>query len=510
MLSSLDKLKGRLSPEDMQTIFGDKNMTVEKFNEQLKSNPHKFIKGELGTTKLKKITTGFQNKGSSEFDEVGKHMNQFNTGLNDYYTYTTNLEKWKKGSIQDVKNHVERTVGGELKGAVKFMFDEKGNPRSKEGFNNAMIKSGLVDKEDLVAYEGYKKYIKNKKENNKNTFTPYSPLSLIPGFGGIKAMEVLQGANKVRGEYMQETYNQYDPEVNPRVAKVLEKFNYDKLKKEIHDAYQSTDIKLTPPPGISALTDFKGAGLTTVGQQGITVYPNAYNSVGAANWNDFKNDIKNLDFDNDVTVKFLGAVKDGPNRVKEGKVLLQEMFNETAKHNSTFRGFRLAAQPIAENNSNRGAMVIYPDADWLKKHTYTKTENGKTAGTISQDQANYILQNGISFISDNKNWNNNLFQSTYTTPLEADINYNKKVTINDPNDDQGMNSATFEKDEVMGGYKYNFSYKFWNPNTGAYEKATTSTENLTNREQLEYVRSSAFNDWGSIEAMNNENFRSKK
>ena len=477
MISSMQSLKGKLSADDMQTIFNDKNMTIEKFNQELKTNPYKFIKGELGTTKLKKITAGFQkviaqnyNVGIKEFDAVGKKMSQYTSGLNDYYTYTKDLQNWKKGTIQDVKNHLERTADKDIRNYVKYMFDDNGNQVSEAEFT--------------------------KRAKLSNTYT----VGLSEMFGsGVGAHESQsQGTTtKVKAS-------------NPAKDK------YNELKKQIHDAYQSTDIKLTPPPGIPAIGDFKGAGLTSIQEQGINVYPNAYNTVGATNWNEFKNDINFLDFDSDVKVSFKGATKDAPNRVKEGKMLLQEMFNETAKHNSTFKGFRLAAQPIAENNANKGAMVIYPDAEWLKKHTYT--ESGKkedntykrTAGMVSQAQADAILQNGISFTSNNKNWNNGLFQSTYTTPLEATVNYNKKVTITDPNDDAGMNSITFEKDDIMGGYKYNFAYKFWNPDTEQYERVETDPVSLTSGEQLEYMKKSAFNDWGNIEKMNNENFRGKQ
>jgi D-ribose pyranose/furanose isomerase RbsD len=480
MLSSLESLKGKLSADDMQTIFGDKNMTIEKFNQQLKNDPHKFIKGELGTTKLKKITTGFQkvisqnyNKGVKEFDEVGKNMSQFNTGLNDYYTYTTNLQKWKKGTIQDVKNHLERTLDKDMKNYVKFMFDENGNQVSEAEF---IKRSGITPPHSNPKVEAEKQ----RWANISNEMFTVSPVT------GTKIKD-----SKVKPNKPETPYNE--------------------LKKAIHDAYQSTDIKLTPPPGISAMADMKGAGLTTIGQQGITVYPNAYNSVGAANWTEFKKDIKSLDFDNDVDVRFLGPVASGVNRNKEGKQLLDAMFNETAKYNSTFKGFRLAAQPLAQNKTNKGAMIIYPDAEWLKKQTYTKTEKGvKSAGIISQQQADYILQNGISLVSDNKNWTNNLFQSTYTTPLEADVNFNKKVTIKDPNDGDNMNNITFEKDDIMGGYKYNFGYKFYNPDTKRYEQASVPGAGIASGQELEQRRNDAFNYWSQVQDINNENFRSVK
>ena len=467
MLVSMEDLKGNLSPADMQTIFGDKNMTIDKFNAQLNVDPYNFIKGTLGTTKLKRITNGFQkvikdnyNSGITVFKDAGDKMSRYTTSLNDYYAYTTDLEKWKTES----RNVVIQNLNPALKPYGKFMFDDKGNLRSKEEFHRLSKTLDVGDKSTGVVSPGT------------------SNLSLSSESLGLEEYS----DNKKR-------------------------VSYDALKKAIHEGYSTAPIKKAPP-GFASIGELKNdTGLSTVNRQVVSVYPNAYNTLGAANWNEFKKDINNLDFGAQVEVNFLGPVKFSPNRNKEGKTLIDAMFNETAKNNSALKGFRLAAQPIAHNKAGKGAMIVYPDAAWLKEHTYTTDSDGKKKGVgiISEDQANYILENGISFVSDTKNWNNGLFQSTYTTPFEATVNYNESVKVDDPNDASGANFITFSKDDVMGGYKYDFGYKVWDPASGKYVPTVRTGRGITSGVELEQKREQAFNYWPQVDEMNNENFRSR-
>lgn len=483
MLSSIRDLQksGKLSSSDLKTIFGNTNMTVDKLNEQLKSDPYKLITKTLGTTKLKQITNGFQsvikqnyNKGIKAFDEVGNRMSNFNTDLNDYYDYVSDLHNWRKGSREAVKDYVKETVDKDLKNYVDKIYDANGNLISEAEFN--------------------KKFGFAQSTANSKIYQVGNTQTMGTSGGGFNSTQDYSKSKMTPGK-----------SVSP----------YKELKKALHKAYGSTNVKFeTPPPGLRSIGEFKDAGLTSINEQGITVYPDDYNSPGTLYFNSFKNNINNLDFENDVKVSFKGAVKDAPNRNKEGKLLLQEMFRETAEPGGKFKGFRLASIPLAENKVGRGAMVIYPDSEWLKKHIYTEKGEGdnktRGPGIISQDQANYILRYGMTLISDEQNWNNALYKSTSATPFESHVNYSTgPVFVDDPNDDTGMNSMSFEKDDILGGYKYNFSYKFWNPNTEKYEKVTTDPISLSTGFDLEYARRDVAKSWANIEKINNDNFRSK-
>jgi len=468
MLASIRDLKkkGKLSADDMKTIFGKTGMTVESLNEQIKTNPYKLITSTLGTTKLKQITNGFEkiikennNKGLPEFSDIATKMNRYHTGLSDYYNYTTDLQDWKSKTLDAVKAEVVRKVDKNKSGYVKYMFDDKGNQVSEKVFNEKIkFKAGLgATPASKVFIDEYGTY--NDEVGNANSRMKLSP--------------------------------------------------YSELKKAIHDAYSSSVIKDTPP-NLSAVGEVRDSGLTTIGQQGVPVFPDLYGSRGQVDWASFKNDIANLDFEKDVDVRLLGAVSSGINRNKEGKALLQEMFNETALPGSTLKGFRLAAQALAQNKPGKGAMVVYPDATWLKKHTYTESGEGdkykRSAGIISAQMANYIAQNGISFIADDKKWNNGLFKATAVTPLESHVNYNEEpVTIYDPSDDDQMNSITFEKDPIMGGYKASLVFKSYIPELNKYVLSEPEViEGIPNGADLERLREGAINKWELAKIMNNE------
>lgn len=468
MLASIRDLKkkGKLSADDMKTIFGNTGMTVESMNKQIKAQPYKFVTSTLGTTKLKQITNGFEkiikennNKGLPEFSDIATKMNRYHTGLSDYYNYTTDLQDWKSKTLDAVKAEVVRNVGKNKSGYVKYMFDDKGNQVSEKVFNEKIkFKAGLgATPPSKVFIDEYGTY--NDEVGNANSRMKVSP--------------------------------------------------YSELKKAIHDAYSSSVIKDTPP-NLSAVGEVRDSGLTTIGQQGVPVFPDLYGSRGQVDWASFKNDIANLDFEKDVDVRLLGAVASGTNRNKEGKALLQEMFNETSMPGSTFKGFRLAAQALAQNKPGKGAMVVYPDATWLKKHTYTESGEGdkykRSAGIISAKMANYIAQNGISFIADDKKWNNGLFKATAVTPLESHVNYNEEpVTIYDPSDDDQMNSITFEKDPIMGGYKASLVFKSYIPELNKYVLSEPEViEGIPNGADLERVREDAIYKWELAKIMNNE------
>lgn len=478
MLVSIRELQsqGKLSNNDIQAIFRNTNMTPAKLNEQLKSDPYKLITKTLGTTKLKQITNGFQaiikanyDKGVKGFDAVGQQMSNYNIGLNDYYTYTSDLQNWRKDSKDAVVDYVKNNIDKDLKKYVEFMFDDKGNQVSEAEFT--------------------------KKSKLTNSYKV--GLSEMFGSGvGAKESQSQGLTTKVKAS-------------NPAKDK------YNELKKIIHKAYGSTNVKFeTAPPMLSSIGQFKDAGLTTIGEHGVNVYPDDVSSAGAFHFNSFKNNLNNIDFDSDITVSFKGATATAPNRNKEGKVLMQEIFKETSEPGSKFKGFRIAAQPLAQNKAGRGAMIIYPDAEWLKKHTYTEKGEGdkktRSAGIISQEQANYILKNGITLISNEKNWNNSLYEATQVTPFVSHVNYSKEpVIIPDPNDDSGMNSISFKKDEILGGYKYEFKFKQWDPQKNAYIQKSTTDQVYTGAD-LEKAREYAYTYWQNVQKSNNEIFNSNK
>jgi hypothetical protein len=286
---------------------------------------------------------------------------------------------------------------------------------------------------------------------------------------------------------------------------------YDKLKKAIHDGYTTAPIKNTPP-GVVAIGDVKDSGLTNLRRQSIKVYTNIPESRGAANFNEIKRNINQIGFDN-IDIAYEGPTKSSRTFNKNtGRAFVQAIFDEASKPKSILNGFKISAQAIAQNNANKGAIIIYPNAEFLKKYTYTIDSEGKKKGVglISEDEANYVLNNGVSLVTDKKNWNNSLFESTYVTPLEASVNYSKEVKITDPNDMLGMNFITLSKDDIMGGYKYDMGIKYWDYDKKQYVQKMGGGRSITSGAELERLRADAFNYWMDTQKINNENFQSNQ
>jgi hypothetical protein len=485
---------------------------------------------------LKKITSGFQkviaqnyNVGNDAFTEAGNKMKGYTTSLDDFYRHANELESWKTESRAIVLKHVEERVDNNMKGYVSKMFDDKGRQLTKEEFNKKYpqeIKIGPFNRGEWIKVGGKDVYATSKNIDklitqngeyilNSRTYKCES-VKKEPGkdyfqYDG-KYIEVTPSnrkwlAEKVGKEQMFGAMGQL-PYVDKSASSGA---IYDKLKKAIHDGYTTAPIKNTPP-GIEAIGDVKDSGLTNLRRQSIKVYTNIPESRGAANFNEIKRNINQIGFDN-IDIAYEGPTKSSKTFNKNtGRAFVQAIFDEASKPKSILNGFKISAQAIAQNNANKGAIIIYPNAEFLKKYTYTLDSEGekKGVGLISEAEANYVLEHGVSLVTDKKNWNNSLFESTYVTPLEASVNYSKEVKIIDPNDMSGMNFITLSKDDIMGGYKYDFGYKVWDPINKAYSAAVVPGRGVTSGAELEQRRQQAFSYWQQTLEINNENFQSNQ
>jgi hypothetical protein len=123
--------------------------------------------------------------------------------------------------------------------------------------------------------------------------------------------------------------------------------------------------------------------------------------------------------------------------VKIAELLVREYQNGVGKKD--FKTFNLSSVQVAVENRNKGAMILYPTLDVLNK---LKAGEGK--GLLDEETINAIATNGISFVSDRKNFNNWLIKGNELDPLEGMINALGKVEYEDP---MGGGNFTIEKDE---------------------------------------------------------------
>ena len=89
------------------------------------------------------------------------------------------------------------------------------------------------------------------------------------------------------------------------------------------------------------------------------------------------------------------------------------MVRETSSPGSKFKNFKLSSQALASNDYRKGAMIIYPDKAWLKDYVGALDAKGNSTNSITPQQEQDILQNGISIIAPSESFKNGLFQSSY-------------------------------------------------------------------------------------------------
>ena len=481
MLSSMQELyeQNLLSPEDKKAIFGN-NMTIKQFNEAYRENPHNFIK-KMGAGKIKQITSAFQkylgeesNVGNSTVDNITKKMSGYNNGIDDYLTYRADIADWRSKTKKDIIYAVKREIDTDLKKYVNDMFNPDGSIVSKAVFakNIGRTVEELINVHDRIA-----------------TSRP----------GILNAYDVTESK----------------AETNARMNKEKGADLYEELRKVIHDTYSSTSVNIKAPVGFGVVGGpAKGGGLTT-NVNSIRVSPDAYGTTGAQYWNEFKNDLNNLDLGDDQKIKisYTGPTKDSANENKTAKVLLDAMIRETSSPGSKFKNFKLSSQALASNDYRKGAMIIYPDKAWLKDYVGKLDAKGNSTNTITPQQEQDMLQNGISIIAPSESFKNGLFQSSYVTPLEASVKYNKEkgVTIRDIEDKQGFNALTIKTDEFgTGDYRYNYTYSVYNTLTNKYEKfGPFTSSSVQTGANLELMREEVYKTWAEQRVQNNIAFNNR-
>jgi len=135
--------------------------------------------------------------------------------------------------------------------------------------------------------------------------------------------------------------------------------------------------------------------------------------------------------------------------VKIGEMILRDYYNNMGKKD--YKTFNLSSVQVAVEDRNKAAMIVYPTMDVLKK---LKEAEGK--GLLDEELINTIATNGISFVSDRKNFNNWLIKGNELDPTEAMVNALGKISYTDP---MGGGSYKIEKDEFgTAPYKVSLTY----------------------------------------------------
>jgi hypothetical protein len=475
--------QGTMTKQQASEILGYsrfKNISVDKFSEKLNGgNAQGFIKSEIGSKDLaqieKKMNTWLTQNGELSGLSGDEYKNYQSSAIkfSDYNNYLKANQDWLKKTSKIVINELSRQG---YKNA-SLLYDENGDRRTREEYNEALVSRGISGKDNSRDTN-----IARIKDNNKKLmaisreYAPYEGSNIYKlGEGRRKAM------NDPRVIKLKEE--------NERLNKKVGGYNlldyggagsdYDDLVKAAGSVYSSDKISKTPGklPGIDQIGELSGTGLFTTGMNATWVNPKSVSTKGNLWFNQVLRDYNKVDW-GDTTknrVTFNGISKTSFDersekgfRNNEGKALLDAIRAEMIDPKTKMGNFRIGVSPIAAGKVSKAAIVIHPDAEWLKGYVYnTKDGKATSAGMISQDQYNLIMKHGISYITDAQNMSNELYTQAYKSPLASYVDYYGSYTYTDPANPKYKLNITKNKTGT-GDYNTLIEYPLYNPQTGEY------------------------------------------
>jgi hypothetical protein len=473
MVQMLNKYReeGLMTEEQVNQIIGNsgnkklKGMTLDQFANKIRKNPNYFLSQDLGNQSLTAMNKRFMyalktnNKVFAYRADIAEYQ-ALGQKLSEYNAFLDTRDKWLKKNTQVVIDGLENQG---FKNA-KLLYDN-GRLKTESEYFDSILKSGGLSEADIQAYQGYKMYLKKNGIEDKAIDKANTILSKIPGLEFLGYGQKLSNlATKI---IPKDAYNGFDPKVNPRVAKVLKMFNYDELKNAAAKQWATANIETPVSIGSLGASRQKNTGLYNIGIQTVGVNHLAHDLPGFHSYLGLRQDLDNLDFADlsNVKTSFEGATVTGAKKSDitnaKTRALLQNLSMDFDNGKSKLPNFKIGAQKIAMNNASKGAMIIYPDAEWLKKYVSSSDKDDKL---LTTEEAQNILKNGISIISDSKNWNNDLFKKGAMTPLESVIDYEGSYKYED---NFGNGDYTIEKNMYGNGkYKVTLNTYATDPNTG--------------------------------------------
>jgi hypothetical protein len=313
--------------------------------------------------------------------------------------------------------------------ASKSIYGEKLQPESSKNFFEAIGDSFMflassgrnsMDAETLKYWNGFFR-------NEAPTTWLGEKLATAP-YGPAGAIEKLIMGDKY-----------IDPNPDNRDALYVKLKNkledtYDKVFKNATSSEWYKNNNLANMPTFSVLNE-GGTGFAATGT-GIQVLPQAPGTKGFNSWHGFASDFRNMpSFDGKENAILFGntegitgtektAMDDidtAITQTRKGQAILQALISQSSLPDNDLKPFTIAALPMAGGDYNKAAMVIIPDAEWLKQFKATDKDN--TNNLLTNDEYNAIIQNGLSVISSSDAFANPLMGSAYKTPLENIVDY---------------------------------------------------------------------------------------
>jgi hypothetical protein len=232
---------------------------------------------------------------------------------------------------------------------------------------------------------------------------------------------------------------------------------YKDIRKAYVEVVQNSKEILSITPGMGG----KANASYSPAEQSWMVYPSIIGSDGFKGWKEMvTRDMGNINWydSSKNNISFYGNSVSGVNDTKAlyddpkdlvniSQYVLSKLWSQTGDKKAL--PFRLNSNQRAMEQRNKGSMTIYPDYKFLKELL-----QGDGKGMLDEGLIKTMATNGITFITDNKNWNNSVYTSNQYTPLEAAVRALGSVTYEHP---MGGGKYTISEDKT-GTSPYNIQY----------------------------------------------------
>jgi len=253
----------------------------------------------------------------------------------------------------------------------------------------------------------------------------------------------VQDVKEYTNEFLQKTFGLTPEGIKDDPVKKVKEI-YGDLRRAYVDVVQNTKeiMSITPGMGGKANASYSPA------EQSWMIYPSIIGTDGFKGWKEMvTRDIGNVNWydTSKNNISFYGNTISGVKDTKDlyddpkdlvniSQYVLSKLWSQTGDKKAL--PFKLNSNQRAMEQRNKGSMTIYPDYKFLKELL-----QGDGKGMLDEGLIKAIATNGITFITDSKNWNNSVFKSNQYTPLEAAV--------------RALGSVTYE--HPMGGGKYKIS-----------------------------------------------------
>jgi hypothetical protein len=276
------------------------------------------------------------------------------------------------------------------------------------------------------------------------------------------------------------------------------KYDVSKVSDEVYDKmmrdYQKTIQNGKELKPLTAIKDAKGNALYNTDENGYSVKTNVPTSPGFQGFLEFvNNDMNNINFydTKNNSISFYGGSKDGVNKtqalfeetddiyrqVKIAELVLDRYYNNIGSKDP--KQFKLYSTQVSLEDRNKGSMILYPSMDVLKE-----LMSGEDKGLITNEVANAIVTNGISFISNKNNFSNSIFQANKWTPMQTIVNALGSYEYEDP---MGGGKLMIEKDPSgLSDYMVNVSFRELMPD-GSIKYTTTEVPSVNYQNNIDYA-----------------------